>query len=91
MRTVQEMRSRGAKWAEIGKALGRSPHALSVTYSYRKKHGTLDEYKPEPIRSLKDYSPRELMKELYNRGYRVEGKIYYVTKQYVNVESVITE
>ena len=42
-------------------------------------------------KTLDDFPPREIFKHLYKIGYRTEGKIYYMKKEYVNQNSVINE
>ena len=42
--------------------------------------------------SLHDFTPREMMRYLYDLGYRIEdGKVYFIQKQEVNINSVINE
>lgn len=89
IRKMVAMRDHRMSWNEIGRELERDPHCCREKYGRMKRKGVLP--KPEERPALESFSPRELMKELYARGYRVEGKIYYVSKQYVNVESVISE
>lgn len=49
---------------------------------------------PAPVKekTLSDFSPRDMLKHLYNLGYRLDEKgIYFIKKERVNLQSVINE
>ena len=43
-------------------------------------------------KTLNDFQPRELIKHLYNLGYRIkDNSLYVMTLQKVNIQSVLSE
>lgn len=46
----------------------------------------------KPEKTLKDFDPRDMFRQLYDLGYRIDDKgIYIMVKQYVNLKSIISE
>ena len=65
---------------------------------------TVEEKQPSPTpeppspqlfpqeRTISDFDPRDLLRRLYDLGYRMDEKgIYVMVKQYVNLKSIISE
>lgn len=92
------MFNQGATFAEIAEMVGRSATAVGcklneLGYFARKKESAP---KPETIqvdgktlvkvKTLDDYPARDLIKNLFDRGYRIENnKLYYIHKKEVNL------
>lgn len=99
--TVNALRERGVGWAEIASTLHIPRGTLTCQNSRRKAGKAGGEFKPQAAKvviatedrrpGLDVYTPREIFKHLHKLGYRVEGKVYMMTKQYVNLQSVISE
>lgn len=94
---MRQMKNQGATYKEIGEMFGRSeatvqnkfsrlgwstqPQAAQMTPPVRVREKTLD-----------DFTPREIIKHLYNLGYRIENnQIVIVEKRVVNIKSVLEE
>jgi len=47
---------------------------------------------PQKEKTLNDFQPRDMIKHLYNLGYRIkDNELYVLTLQKVNLQSVINE
>lgn len=94
-----EMFNQGATYAEIAELIGRSVSAIQnkmneLGYSVKKRAAS--PVAPETIqvegktlvkmKTLDDYPARDLIKNLFDRGYRIENnKLYYIHKKEVNL------
>jgi len=47
---------------------------------------------PQKEKTLNDFQPRDMIKHLYNLGYRIkDNSLYVMTLQKVNIQSVLSE
>ncbi len=50
----------------------------------------IEDHEPKMEKTLKDFAPREIIKHLYNLGYRIEdNKLVCIVKQAVNLRDII--
>lgn len=99
--TLGIMRSEGKTIAEIAEKLGRSKPAIWSFIKKLKNNGgqpddvnwdtpRCDEPALTKQKTLDDFTPREMIKHLYNLGYRIiDGDLYLVQQTRVNLEDVI--
>ena len=99
--TLGIMRSEGKTIAEISEKLGRSKPAIWSFIKKLKNSGRQpDDIKEETPRcdkpalikqkTLDDFKPREMIKHLYNLGYRIiDGDLYLVQQTLVNPKDII--
>lgn len=97
-----EMFNQGATFAEIAELVGRSTTAVQNKMNdlgyYAKKKALQGTRPMEPetvlvegktlvkMKTLDDYPARDLIKNLFDRGYRIENnKLYYIHKKEVNL------
>ena len=63
---------------------------MKVEEVVEEKPSPVVEVKPVKEKTLNDYSARELIKNLYDRGYRIEnGKLICIVHQVVNIKDII--
>ena len=75
-------------YREIAKIMGRS-HSSIVNFMGRQK-GNTSTIKKLSKKSLSDYTPREMIKHLYNLGYRIENNgLVCIQKVSVNIKDII--
>lgn len=85
---LSRAKSRGLiEWDDARKNNGRKPEESA---------NTITAANPQPVivkeKTLNDFQPRELIKHLYNLGYRIkDNSLYVITMQKVNIQSVINE
>ena len=76
---------------------GKTEHQIRDLLFRLKKKGISpqEDEQPVPVRpekTLKDFDPRDMFRQLYDLGYRIDDKgIYIMVKQYVNLKSIISE
>ena len=99
--TLGIMRDEGKTVKEIAGRLGRTEAAVwSYTKRLKNNGGQPDDVKEETPscdkpalikqKTLDDFKPREMIKHLYNLGYRIiDGDLYLVQQTRVNLEDVI--
>ena len=97
---IRLMREQGATYAEIGKMFGRTTKAIGMAFNhgvFNKKEKVEKVEKvvavaPVKQKTLHDFTPREMIRYLYNMGYRIEdGRIVLIRKEYVNLKSILEE
>ena len=101
--TIAEMKRNGATAREIAEKLGRTPKAISLYLMHqRQKFGqsapTRTDKEPKEVqpavapkaKTLEDFPPREMIKHLYNLGYRIEGdELWFVQKTRVKLGDIL--
>ena len=96
---VNSLLARGCTYAQIAETIGVPRGTLSAFLSRRgikKGRATvtpvITQVAPVKQKTIEDFSPRELIKRLYQLGYRIENNsLVVITKQKVNIMSVINE
>lgn len=94
---MKELRKEGFSYAEIAQELGRSLDAIEgkffILNRQEEKEREVNEKPESPEKKgLSDYTPREIFKYLYALGYRLDKDgLYMLSKQRVNLQSVISE
>ena len=77
-------------WSNIGKA-GLTPPLAPETITIKDDNGE-DRRLVKHKTPLSEYQPRELIKYLYNLGYRIENnKLVYVHKQTINIKTILDD
>lgn len=99
--TIINLKEQGLTNKDVALYTGKTEHQvrdLLFRLKKREKSTQKEEAKvsvPDPIRpekTLNDFDPRDLFKQLYDLGYRIDDKgIYVMVKQYVNLKSIISE
>ena len=98
-RYILSARAAGESYESIAQTLGRTKNALYAKHCTLKKAEeetiAIEEESPKLFtqeRTISDFDPRDMFKDLYNRGYRIDEKgVYVMVKQYVNLKSIISE
>ncbi len=89
-----QLKREGASYEEIARMFNRTPHAVQQklsTLGTRKDNEGSSEEAPKR-KPLDDYQPREIIKYLYNLGYRIkDNKLVFIYEQVVNMKSVLGE
>ena len=98
---VIELKEAGLSTADIAEMLGRNPNQIKdLLFRLKKKETTQSKddvtvsvpTPPKSEKTLKDFDPRDMLKQLYDLGYRIDEKgIYVMVKQYVNLKSIIND
>lgn len=98
---VIKLREDGATSGEIATKLGVEPRRIhDLLFRLKRKESATpkEEVKvsvpapTKPEKTIKDFDPRDMFKQLYDLGYRIDDKgIYIMVKQYVNLKSIISE
>ncbi len=95
---MRQMKNQGATYKEIGEMFGRSEATVQNKFSRLgwSTQPQAAQMTPPPVRvrekTLDDFTPREIIKHLYNLGYRIENnQIVIVEKRVVNIKSVLEE
>lgn len=99
MEEIIDLRNQGFKLDEIAEITGIPKGTISCRLSRLKASGAGMEKKEKgesnaaevKEKTLDDFAPRDIFKHLHKLGYRLEGKVYMMTKQYVNIQSIINE
>lgn len=102
--SIIEMVGQGATYKEIGEMFGRTPHsieqklnsigcgakALSANACNADEDAPLPEATLAKQKTLNDYTIRELIKNLYDRGCRIRNnKVYVVIEKSINISDII--
>lgn len=83
---MRQMREQGASYKQIAEMFGRSTYAVQSKF---KELGWVCK-KPTTSLSLSDFKPRDMIKHLYNLGYRIEdNKLVLVQRTVVNLRSIV--
>jgi len=91
------MKEEGASWDEIAKAVGHSVRSVQLKmYAIGAVNVIKAPDAPQnlvKVKTLDDFTPREIIKHLYDLGYRIEGegRLVLVKKEYVNIGSIVGE
>lgn len=98
MAEIHDLLGQGYKLSEVAEITGVSRGTISCRLSREKarakKEAVVGPKTPDAIvkeKTLDDFAPRDIFKHLHKLGYRLEGKVYMMTKQYVNIQSIINE
>jgi len=97
--TVINLKEQGYTKEDIAELLGRETKQIKdLLFRLKKKEDVKTEQvtvapaPAKPEKTLKDFDPREMFKQLYDLGYRLDDKgIYIMVKQYVNLKSIVSE
>ena len=97
---VVDMFNQGATYQEIAEMTGRTPDAIRVKLNLagmtrrpvsQKTENPPKEKKLVKIPTIEDFPPRDLIKRLYDLGYRIKNnKLYVVTEKVVNIADIIS-
>lgn len=98
-RYLLSARAAGESYERIAQTLGRTKNALYAKLCTLKKAEeetiVIEGESPKLFtqeKTIQDFDPRDMFKELYNRGYRIDDKgVYVMVKKYVNLLSIISE
>ncbi len=104
MTEIIKLRKEGFSNSEIAELIGKPRGTVSARISrYNNAHPAeelvIDERKTTPAHdkpaakpSLDQFQPRDMIKHLYNLGYRIkDNSLYVMTLQKVNIQSVLSE
>lgn len=97
LETMRQMKQSGASWSEIASAVGHSVRSVQLKmYQAGMVNMIRTEDAPRnlvKVKTLDDFTPREIIKHLYDLGYRIEGegRIVLVKKEYVNLKSILED
>lgn len=101
IQTVLNLKEQGLNFEVIADLTGRTSRQIKdLLFRLKKKESAKPEEEvkvsvpapAKPEKTIKDFDPRELFKQLYDLGYRIDDKgIYIMVKQYVNLKSIINE
>lgn len=89
-----QMKKDGATSKQIAERLGRSVSSVDNKYWQVSKETPKEdtERKLVKIPKLEDFPPREMIKHLYNLGYRIEdNRLVLIRKDYINIKKIISE
>ena len=94
--TIASMRAEGKPYREIAEAIGRSKHSVEQYASSLRKGTALSAEKESPARekqkTLDDFTPRQMIRKLYEMGYRIEGnELILIEKHVVNIFSILND
>jgi len=99
--TILNLKEQGLTYNDIAELTGRTTNQLHDLISRMKKRENPQPKEEvrvsapapsKPEKTLKDFDPREMFKQLYDLGYRIDDKgIYIMVKQYVNLKSIVNE
>lgn len=101
---MRQLRRQGATYEEIARMFNRSTRAIEQKFSEQgwTRNGEASNEVAEPAASdavpakkrssLDDFQPREIIKYLYNLGYRIENnRLVYVHRQVINIKNIIDD
>lgn len=100
MKEIVKLREEGYKLSEISELTGLPKGTITARLSRMKAVANSHEVKVQEIKpvaqqkekTLNDFQPREMIKHLYNLGYRIkDNSLYVMTLQKVNIQSVLSE
>jgi IS30 family transposase len=92
IQTISRMNDEGHSAREIAEVLGRSAASVSVQIAKIRKGQRLNIGKAETpvVTKVVEMTPREMIKRLYNLGYRIENNtLVCYTKQVVKLNDII--
>lgn len=100
MTEIIKLRKDGYKLSEISELTGIPRGTITARLSRMKANVNSHEVEAKEInpvaqqkeKTLNDFQPRDMIKHLYNLGYRIKGdSLYVMTLQKVNIQSVLSE
>lgn len=100
MSEIIKLREEGYKTGEISELTGIPRGTISARLSrmnaIANSHGGevqhVEPVAPQKEKTLNDFQPRDMIKHLYNLGYRIkDNSLYVMTLQKVNIQSVLSE
>lgn len=100
MTEIIKLREEGYKTGEISELTGiprgtitaRLSRMNAITNSHRVEAQEIKPVAPQKEKTLNDFQPRDMIKHLYNLGYRIkDNSLYVITLQKVNIQSVLSE
>ena len=81
-------KNKNLTYHQIAEIMGRSPSSISNFMA--RQRGNTSTIQKLSKKSLGDYTPREMIKHLYNLGYRIENnEIVCIQKVKVNIKDII--
>ena len=91
--TMQELKDQDLTNKEIAELIGTETKRVENYFkNLKKKAAPIPQVPAKPEKTLDDFQPRELIKHLYKLGYRIDRDgLYVITRQKVNLQSVINE
>lgn len=96
--TLASMRAEGKTYGEIAEAIGRPRHSVEQYASSLRKGTAGLRKKEEPqsptprMKTLDDFTPRKMIRKLYEMGYRIEGnELVLIEKHVVNIFSILND
>ena len=100
MSEIIRLREAGYKSSEISEITGIPRGTITARLSRMKANvdSREDEVQhvkpvaPQKEKTLNDFQPRDMIKHLYNLGYRIkDNSLYVMTLQKINIQSVLSE
>lgn len=100
MTEIIKLREDGYKLSEISELTGIPRGTITARLSRMKANINSHEVEAKEInpvaqqkeKTLNDFQPRDMIKHLYNLGYRIkDNSLYVMTLQKVNIQSVLSE
>ena len=98
---MHQLKKQGASYEEIATIFNRTPRSLQQKFH---ELGWTNEDKPSAVSSessnvnqvkkptLDDFLPRDMIKHLYNLGYRIENnKLVFVHKQIIDIKKIMED
>lgn len=100
MTEIIKLREEGYKTGEISELTGiprgtitaRLSRMNAITNSHEVEAKETKPVAQQKEKTLNDFQPRDMIKHLYNLGYRIkDNSLYVITLQKVNIQSVLSE
>ena len=99
IKLMLSLKEKGASFAAIAAAVNRTVAAVKTKLCFlsqaaAQKQQPLPEQERNLVKvpRLSDFSPRQMIKHLYDLGYRIEdNRIVFIKKEYVNIKSIIND
>lgn len=98
LEAIKALHDDGCSAEEIGEITGRTRNAIyQCVYEIKKKEklggGGNSQEKPEPAPQVKvrDMTPREMIKKLYDMGYRIENnQLVCITRNVIKLNDILS-
>ena len=101
MSEIIKLRKEGYSIGDVSELLGIPKGTITARLSRMKANANSHEEEtqqvkqvavPQKEKTLNDFQPRDMIKHLYNLGYRIkDNSLYVMTLQKVNIQSVLSE
>ena len=96
---MRQLKKQGATYAEIGKMFNRTEAAVNLKFhelgwTNNGFNGQTAVKTPVTVspreKTLSDFDPRDMIRHLYNMGYRIENNILVcIVRQKVNIKDIL--